>query len=119
MWKWRRDSALVGEAEANIYDNFNTDRPSDSLLPHVRSDFVKYFTEGKNGIGQLEGDYRFRLAPDVYAIARAGYLESMFAGGGGEVLWRRKGSAGPLAATFTKSGSAISTGCSACRAIMF
>lgn len=83
--------SLVGEAEANIYDNFNTNRPSDSLLPHVRSDFVKYFTEGKNGIGQLEGDYRFRLAPDVYAIARAGYLESMFAGGGGEVLWQPEG----------------------------
>lgn len=80
--------ALNGEVEANIWDNFNTARPSDSVLPHVRTDFAKYFTEGKNGVGSLEADYQFRVAPDVFAIARAGYLESMFAGVGGEVLWR-------------------------------
>jgi hypothetical protein len=83
--------SLVGEAEANIWDNFNTNRPPDSVLPHVRSDFLTYFTKGKNGIGDLEADYRFRLAPEVFAIARAGYLESMFAGVGGEVLWRPQG----------------------------
>jgi hypothetical protein len=80
--------SLNGEVEANIWDNFNTNRPSDSLLPHVRTDFAQYFTQGKNGIGDLEGDYNFRISPDVFAIVRAGYLESMFAGVGGEVLWR-------------------------------
>lgn len=49
---------------------------------------MKYFTEGKNGIGNLEADYRYRLAPTLFFKARAGYLESMFAGAGGEVLWR-------------------------------
>lgn len=77
-----------GEVEANIWDNFNTSRPSGSALPHVRTDFAQYFTHGKNGIGQLENDYNFRISPDVFAIVRAGYLESMFAGIGGEVLWR-------------------------------
>ena len=80
--------SLDGEVEANIWDNFNTNRPSDSVLPHVRTDFARYFTEGKNGIGDLEGGYNFRISPDVFAIIRAGYLESMFAGVGGEVLWR-------------------------------
>jgi len=80
--------SLNGEVEANIWDNFNTNRPSDSVLPHVRTDFVEYFTQGKNGIGDLEGDYNFRISPDVFAFIRAGYLESMFAGVGGEVLWR-------------------------------
>ena len=80
--------SLTGEAEANIYDNFNTGRPPDSALPHVRTDFLKFFTEGKNGIGNLEANYLFRLAPDVFAVARAGYLESMYAGFGAEVLWR-------------------------------
>ena len=80
--------SLTGEAEANIYDNFNTARAPDSALPHVRTDFLKFFTQGKNGIGDLEANYLFRLAPDVYAVARAGYLESMYAGFGGEVLWR-------------------------------
>ena len=83
--------SFYGSFEGSLYDDFNTARVSDSELPHVRSDFIKYFTQGKNGIGNLEADYRFRLAPDVFVKARAGYLESMFAGGGGEILWRPEG----------------------------
>ena len=83
--------AAVGEAEASVYDNFNTARDGGSLLPHVRTDWTRFFTEGKDGIGQLELDYLTRLAPDVFAQVRAGYLESMFAGVGGEVLWRPLG----------------------------
>ena len=90
--------SLYGSLEGNIYDDFNTARVSDSVLPHVRSDFMKYFTQGKNGIGNLESDYRFRIAPDVYAKARAGYLESMFAGAGGEILWRPEGARWALGA---------------------
>lgn len=82
---------LNGEVEGNIWDNFNTARGSDSVLPHVRTDFAQYFTKGKNGIGDLEADYFFRIAPSLFALAKAGYLESMFAGVGGEVLWRPDG----------------------------
>jgi hypothetical protein len=81
----------IGEVEASIYDNFNTHRDAGSVLPHVRTDWTRFFTEGKDGIGQLELDYLTRLAPDVFAQARIGYLESMFAGVGGEVLWRPEG----------------------------
>jgi len=80
--------AVGGSLEASLYDNFNTSRASDSRLPHVRSDFIKYFTQGKTGIGNLEVDYRFRITPTLFAKARAGYLEGMFAGAGGEILWR-------------------------------
>jgi Exopolysaccharide biosynthesis protein YbjH len=90
--------SIYGSLEGSLYDDFNTARTSDSLLPHVRSDFVKYFTEGKNGIGNLEGTYTFRLAPDVFVKAKAGYLESMFAGGGGEILWRPEGARWALGA---------------------
>ena len=83
--------SVQAEGEFNIYDNFNVLRPPSSVLPHVRSDFLKYFTQGKNGIGNLEADYRFRLSPDVFAAVRVGYLESMYAGVGGEVLWRPEG----------------------------
>jgi hypothetical protein len=79
--------SAVAEGEANLYDNFNIHRGSDSALPHVRTDWARFFTEGKNGIGQMELDYLTRLAPDLYAQARIGYLESMYAGLGGEVLW--------------------------------
>jgi hypothetical protein len=90
--------ALFGSLEGNMYDDFNTARVSDSLLPHVRSDFMKYFTQGKNGIGNLEADYSFRIAPNVFAKVRGGYLESMFAGAGGEVLWRPEGARWALGA---------------------
>jgi hypothetical protein len=89
--------SLSGAVEASLYDDF-PDRESDSVLPHVRTDFDRYFAAGKTGIADLESDYRFRLAPDVYAIGRAGYLESMFAGVGGEVLWRPEGARWALGA---------------------
>ena len=83
--------SIFGALEASLYDNFNTARNSDSLLPHVRSDFLKYFTQGKTGIGRLDAEYRFRVTPTIFATVKVGYLESMFAGGGGEILWRPPG----------------------------
>ena len=82
---------VVGEGEYSLYDNFETTRASDSVLPHVRTDWVRFFTEGKNGLGELDAQYNFRLAPDVSGVVRAGMLESMFAGVGGEVLWKPQG----------------------------
>jgi len=80
---------LSGDVEANIYTTFTNDtRVSDSLLPHVRTDFVSYYQKGKNGINSLQASYFTKLSPDVYAVGRAGYLESMFAGAGGEILWQ-------------------------------
>jgi hypothetical protein len=86
-----RGLTFNGEGEVSIYDNFNVTRPADSILPHVRTDYLKFFTQGKDGIGQLDLEYRIRLAPDVFATARAGYLESMYVGAGGEILWRPDG----------------------------
>lgn len=80
--------SLTGEVEYSIYDSFAVTRVSDSVLPHVRTDWTNYFTQGKNGIGELDLQYSFRLTPEIFAKLKAGYLESMFAGVGGEVLWR-------------------------------
>ena len=82
---------LMGQAEANLFNDFNVNRLSDSLLPHVRTDFVRYFSQGQNGIAYLQMEYNFPLSQDVFATARAGYLESMFAGVGGEILWQPEG----------------------------
>ena len=79
------------QVEASLYDNFKITRISDSVLPHVRTDFLNYFSQGKNGIDNLRGDFRFRITPEVFATVSAGYLESMFAGFGGEILWRPEG----------------------------
>ena len=65
--------------------------PSNSLLPHVRTDFPLYSPKGRTGFADLESDYRFRAAPDVYGMVKVGYLENMFAGGGGQILWRPHG----------------------------
>jgi hypothetical protein len=92
--------SVQGSAEASLIDNFNVARPSNSVLPHVRTDFVTYFTRGKNGIPNLDAAYRFRLSPELFGIVRGGSLESMFAGVGGEILWRPEGARWALGGDF-------------------
>ena len=82
---------FITQVEGNLYSNFNVTRASDSVLPHVRTDFVRYFSEGKSGIASLQVEHNFRLNPNTHVTLRGGYLESMFAGVGGEILWRREG----------------------------
>ncbi len=82
---------LQSSIEANVYNNFDLTTPADSQLPHVRTDIVQYYRHGINGIAQLEADYHRRLARDIYFEARVGYLESMFAGAGLQMLWRPDG----------------------------
>ncbi|MDR5730491.1 MAG: YjbH domain-containing protein [Terriglobia bacterium] len=84
--------SLNAMLEGNIWNDFNTKNPPNSLLPHVRSDFVQYFVHGADGIADLEAQYRFRLAPTVFVLAKVGYLENMFGGAGGEILWRPENS---------------------------
>ncbi len=74
--------------EGNIYNDFNFSRTSNSVLPHVRSDFAEYLKHGINGISSLYTTYDSRVAPDTFIEIKAGYLEDMFAGVGVEVLWR-------------------------------
>lgn len=88
-----------GEVQGNIVSDFGGLQPSDSQLPHVRSDALEYFEKGKNGIAELQGMYTTTLAPGVYGLARAGILESMFAGGGGELLWWPDGQRWAVGAT--------------------
>ncbi|MBI3758392.1 MAG: YjbH domain-containing protein, partial [Deltaproteobacteria bacterium] len=80
--------SLDTKLEANIFNDFKNGRPSNSVLPHVRSDFVQYYRHGTNGIESLQASYRFRFTPSIFGIVKGGYLESMFGGAGGEVLWR-------------------------------
>jgi hypothetical protein len=62
-------------------------RRSNSVLPRVRSDAVLYAAESDFEINRLTANYMFRPAPDVFGRVTAGYLESMYAGVSGEVLW--------------------------------
>ena len=70
-------------------EQFRQYAPSnDSLLPHVRTDIVDYLQKGATGINLLTLSDYFKPAPELYARVTAGYLEQMFAGVGGEVLYR-------------------------------
>lgn len=82
---------LNGQFDVNIANNFNVNRGPGSVLPHVRTDIGEYLKKGKDGIEGLELDVRRRLAPDLYAKLKVGYLEDMYGGVGGEILWRPEG----------------------------
>ena len=77
---------------ANIWNNYIFKGSLGSKLPHVRTDLLQYNREGANGIAGLLVDYRTRLARDVLAEVKAGYLEDMYMGVGGQVLWRPENS---------------------------
>ncbi|SFB86400.1 YjbH domain-containing protein [Tropicimonas isoalkanivorans] len=63
-------------------------RLSDSVLPHVRSDLPLYDKDGASHIRHLTAEYFYRPGPDLYGRVTAGYLERMFGGVSGEVLWK-------------------------------
>ena len=84
--------SFTGEVDGNLWNDFNARRINDSSLPHVRSDYPQYLRHGAEGIGQFYGAYHFGIAPGVMAVAKGGYLESMFGGVGGEVLWQPESS---------------------------
>ncbi len=94
-----REIRFEGEVQANVLSDFGGLLPPNSELPHVRSDLLYYYEKGKNGIAELQGSYLTTLAPGIYGLLRAGILESMFAGGGGEILWRPDGERWALGAT--------------------
>jgi hypothetical protein len=80
---------LDEEATYNVWNNFGSiTRPSNSELPHVRSDIVSYLQKGSTGINDLTLSDYIKPAPEVYARLTVGYIEQMFAGVGGEVLYR-------------------------------
>ncbi len=83
--------SLNAEVETSIYDNFNQRRGMRQRIAARPERLLEIFRPRQDGIGDLEADYHLRLAPDIFAVAKAGYLESMFAGVGGEVLWRPDG----------------------------
>jgi hypothetical protein len=80
------------ELTADLWDDYMVTRPAGSELPHVRTDLLQYVKHGKYGISILDADYRTRLARDVFAEVKAGYLEDMYMGAGGQVLWRPENS---------------------------
>ena len=85
----RGNWVLSGAFDKDITNNFNeSTRKSDSVLPHVRSDVVRYLTEGDSGLDSLYLQKRGYLWRDTYFRVYGGVLESMYSGVGGEILYQ-------------------------------
>lgn len=84
---------VSGSFVQNIHNQFeDIARQSNSVLPRVRTDVVRYLTEGESGIDRLLLMKRGQVGPEFYYLGFAGILEEMYSGVGGEVLYRPFGS---------------------------
>ena len=80
---------IAGEVRKPIFSSFKSGlRASNSVLPHVRSDAPIYKQQGDPALHTLTLSQLTKLSPEIYARATAGYLEPMFAGVSGELLWK-------------------------------
>ncbi|PAA16606.1 YjbH domain-containing protein [Pseudomonas fragi] len=73
----------------NNYDKFKYDGPSN--LPRVRTDLRQYVTTSDVTMPALQLNHAKRLDQDLFGMVYGGYLEPMYAGVGGEVLYRPMG----------------------------
>ena len=73
----------------NNYDKFKYDAPSN--LPRVRTDVRQYVTTSDVTMPALQLNQAKRLNQDLYGMLYGGYLEPMYAGVGGELLYRPMG----------------------------
>ena len=76
----------IGINIANNYENYTYHYP-DGELYHVRQNRRLYLTEGESGIRKMAIDYMIDINPNIKARLTAGYLEWMYGGIGGEVLF--------------------------------
>lgn len=79
---------LSGAVRQKVIGNLDEiTRSSDSGLPHVRSDTALYFQDSDPYVPFLTAEYFSRPAEDVYGRVSVGYLERMYGGVSGELLW--------------------------------
>ena len=81
--------AVRSSVAINIDHNFDESKRqnSDSVIPKVRSDVVKYLNEGDSGLEKLIVEGRDTIGRSLHYRGFGGYFETMFAGVGGEVLY--------------------------------
>ena len=84
--------SVTGTIKTTLLENFDKFNfkvdTQNSTLPRVRTYSREYVTRSRFTLDNLFVNYRKRLDDDIYAQGYAGYLETMFAGVGGEVLYR-------------------------------
>ena len=79
---------ITGGVRKKLVGNLDdSTRMSNSLLPHVRSDFNLYDKQGDPAITHLTAARYFKPGRDVYGRVTVGYLERMYGGISAELLW--------------------------------
>jgi len=87
---FQRNLSLVSVFEQGITNNFDKLKlPSDSILPHVRTDIVDYLKKGDGfTITRMQLNHFLQPAKSIFFKFSAGLFESMFGGYGFEALYR-------------------------------
>ncbi len=79
------------EAKLTLYENVSdVTQPSNSLLPHVRTDIAEYKRGNDFKLLRALAHQYWHPAQRVYARASAGLYEEMYAGAGGQALYLSK-----------------------------
>ena len=86
----QRGLSLVSVISYGLYDNMDDLKlASDSVLPHVRTDIVKYLKQSRNlSIQRMQLNKFGQISPSIFYKFSAGILEYMFNGYGSEVLFK-------------------------------
>lgn len=83
-----RGLVLEGSVRKPLAGNLDdVNRPSNSVLPHVRTDWPLYDATQDPKLEYLTLSQYFRPGAQLWGKVQAGYLEDMFAGVAGELLW--------------------------------
>ncbi|UXY14488.1 YjbH domain-containing protein [Chitiniphilus purpureus] len=77
-------TSVVASVLENVSD---VTQPSNSTLPHVRSDIADYLDDAPVRLNTLYLNKTWHLAPRWYARASGGLYEQMYGGVGGQVLY--------------------------------
>lgn len=74
-----------------VQDISKVSNPSNSTLPHVRTDIADYEKTGGLRLTRLLLNKYYQPRRRVYTRASLGYYEEMYAGGGGQILYLPQG----------------------------
>lgn len=93
QYRLRDDTWFSGTVRLRLLDNYDKfDYTAPSNLPRVRTNVREYLTSRRVTVPNLQLTHWGRAAQDHFYLGYAGLLESMFAGAGGEYLYRPVGS---------------------------
>ena len=85
-------TSVAGTLKVNLFENFDkfnfTQDQANSTLPRVRTNVREYVSDRNVTLENLYLHWNDRIAPNLYAQVYGGYLEAMYGGVGGELLYR-------------------------------